>query len=313
MVDWFDTPCCLCPRRCGVNRGRGKVGYCGAGDRVVVYRYGAHFGEEPPLTGVGGSGAIFFSRCTLRCLYCQNHPWSQGGAGEEIGVERLAEVMGELAQEGCHNWNLVSPTPWLPAIRKARDLALKAGFSLPFVYNTSGYESVATLSEYADLADIALVDLRYASARSALEGSDAGNYVERAREAIVWFWNRLGGLVLDEAEGVAKRGVVCRLLALPGRCDEVIENLAWLANTVGTQIHISVMSQYTPVYRAASLPGWNRRVSPQEYEAVQAAIEDFGFENGWVQPVEEQSKEDLLGQNMPSGRGSVGKMKDTEQ
>lgn len=303
----YTTPCRLCPRSCGVVRARQR-GYCQAGDQLRIYRYGPHFGEEPPLVGEKGSGAIFFSHCTLRCIYCQNHPWSQGGAGDEMSVEALAQIMRELAQQGCHNWNLVSPTPWLPLIRKAHQMVLKTGVSLPFVYNTSGYESPSTLQAYAELADVALVDLRYASAWTALEGSDAGNYVQQARETIEWFWEHLGPLQLD-AQGVAQRGVICRLLVLPGRSDEAVESLAWLANHLGTEVHLSVMSQYTPVYRAENLPTWNRQVTAEEYAAVQAAVESFGFENGWVQPVDEQSKEDLLGQNMPAGQGTVGQMK----
>jgi putative pyruvate formate lyase activating enzyme len=270
-----------------------------------MFRYGPHFGEEPPVSGTRGSGTVFFSRCTLRCLYCQNHPWSQAGEGEDLSVEALRDVFRQLAQKGCHNWNLVSPTPWLPQIREAVAPLLRAGIALPFVYNTSGFEAPQTLEAFGELADVALIDLRYAAEESAAEGSDAGAYVEAARGALLWFWNRLGPLETD-AEGIARRGVICRLLALPGRVSEAVANLEWLAENVGSGIHVSVMSQYTPVHRAARTPGWDRKVSAEEYALLVEAAEDLGFEDGWIQEFDGEAPADLLGQNMPAGEGAVG-------
>ena len=299
------SDCRLCPRACGIDRLSGQTGYCGAGASPRVFRHGPHFGEEPPVSGERGSGTVFFSRCTLRCIYCQNHPWSQAGGGDDLTTEALGDIFRQLAQKGCHNWNLVSPTPWLPQIRDAVAPLLRAGIALPFVYNTSGFETPETLEAFSGLADIALIDLRYAAAASAAEGSDAGAYVEAARAALLWFWNRLGPLETD-AEGIAKRGVICRLLALPGRVPEAVANLEWLAGNVGTDIHISVMSQYTPVHRAAQTPGWDRKVQEDEYSLLVEAAEDLGFENGWIQEFEGEAPADLLGQNMPAGEGAVG-------
>ena len=202
-----------------------------------------------------GSGAVFFSHCTLRCIYCQNHPWSQSGKGEDFTIEQLSGLFEQIYNKKCHNWNLVSPTPWLPQIKEAVSPLIRAGKSLPFVYNTSGFESEKTLNSYKELIDIALVDLRYASQKSSLEGSDAKNYVETARNAFKWFWNELGPLEQDE-DGIATRGVICRILALPGRIDEAIANLEWIASNMGNGVHISVMSQYTPVHTGAE----NRRL-----------------------------------------------------
>ncbi|MEI7900245.1 MAG: radical SAM protein [bacterium] len=306
--DWSDTPlaaCRLCPRACGVNRLAQQTGYCKAGRLPRVFRYGPHFGEEPPISGTRGSGTVFFSHCTLRCLYCQNHPWSQAGQGDDLAIDALRALFRNLAEKGCHNWNLVSPTPWLPQIREAVIPLIRAGISLPFVYNTSGFEAPETLEAFSDLADIALIDLRYALSESAYEGSDARSYVDVSRRAFLWFWNRLGPLETD-ADDVAKRGVICRLLALPGRVSEAVMNLEWVAKRVGTGVHISVMSQYTPMYRAAKLEGWSRTVHEEEYAILTEAAEDLGFKNGWIQEFEGNAPADLLGQTMPSGEGTVG-------
>ncbi len=303
------THCSLCPRECGVDRAGGQIGYCKAGISPRVFRYGPHFGEEPPITGENGSGAVFFSHCTLRCIYCQNHPWSQDARGDDLTIEQLRGIFEQIYKKGCHNWNLVSPTPWLPQIQEAVSPLIRAGKSLPFVYNTSGFESEKTLKSYKELIDIALVDLRYASQKSAFEGSDAANYVEKARVAFKWFWSELGPLELDE-NGIASRGVICRILALPGRVDEAIANLEWIASNMGSGVHISVMSQYTPVHTALKTDSWNSKIQQREYERLTDAASDLGFENGWIQEFEGEAPADLLGQAMPSGEGSVGLKRD---
>jgi putative pyruvate formate lyase activating enzyme len=301
------TACRLCPRACGADRAAGKTGFCGAGAMPRVFRYGPHFGEEPPLTGTRGSGAVFFSHCTMRCIYCQNSPWSQGGKGDDITVEALGEIFRGLAtKHRCHNWNLVSPTPWLPQIREAVAPLLKAGIRLPFVYNTSGFESEQTLEAFPELADIALCDLRYDTEDAAEEGSGTRAYVEAAHRTLLWFWNHLGPLECD-GDDIARRGVICRLLVLPGHADEAVGCLRWLAREVGTDIAISVMAQYTPVYRALEKAPWNRPIRKDEYEKVTDEFETLGFENGWVQELDSAEPSDLLGQEMPSGEGAVGK------
>lgn len=300
----FLEACELCPRRCHVNRLRGQKGYCKSGAQVRMFRWGPHFGEEPPVSGEHGSGTLFFSHCTLRCLYCQNAKWSNGGQGEDITIEQLRQRMRTLVEKGCHNWNLVSPTPWLPQIAEALAPLRAEGYSLPLVYNTSGYERIETLEAFPQLADIALADLRYASSVTAKEGSDAGNYVEAARQTILWFWNHLGALQCD-SDGVAKRGLIVRLLALPGRCHEVCENLRWLRRTLGPEVAVSVMAQYHPVGPACHLPTWNQRVSPDEFLEVECCVDDLGFENGWVQPCEEETAACMLGDDMTAGYGEV--------
>lgn len=297
--------CRLCPRCCRVNRLAGATGYCGAGAEARIFRFGAHFGEEPPISGSRGSGTIFFSHCTLRCIYCQNHPWSQGQAGTTYSRAALGELFRGLYLEGCHNWNLVSPTPWLPQIEEAVAPLLSAGISLPFVYNTSGFEELESLQRFQGLMDVALCDLRYAAPATAAEGSDALTYVAKARQTLLWLWEHLGPLRCDAA-GNAQSGVICRLLVLPGRADEAIANLEWLAKHTGGEIHLSVMSQYQPMHRALRTAGWDRTLLAQEYAAVTTAMAELGFENGWIQDFAGAVPDDLLGERMLPGAGNAG-------
>ena len=280
--------CALCPRRCGR-----RPGFCGAGDVPRVFRWGPHFGEEPPLTGTRGSGCIFFSRCTMKCLYCQNSPWSWKGAGEDKTVAELTAIFRELAvKDRVENWNLVSPTPYLPFIRAAVRPLLDEGIHLPFVWNSSGYERVETLEEYRDLCDWALFDLRYARGRSAAVYSGAPDYVDAARAAVTW--------------AAAHAKLIVRILVLPGLADEAIENLAWLASEVSNEVPVSVMAQYTPAYRALDCPPLDRPVTEEEYESVTEAAADFGFENGWIQDyAASDPKLALLGENMTANHGTV--------
>ena len=285
----MDYGCELCPRRCGR-----RPGFCGAGELPRVFRWGPHFGEEPPLTGERGSGCIFFSRCTMKCLYCQNSPWSWRGEGVDKTIPELTEIFRELAvKDQVENWNLVSPTPYLPQIREAVKPLFDEGIRLPFVWNSSGYERVETLEEYEDLCDWALFDLRYSRNETAITASGAPGYVEAAREAIRWAWKR-------------RKGLIVRILVLPGHADEAIENLAWLATELSNEIPVSVMSQCTPAYKALQTPPFNRTVTAEEYESVTEAAADFGFENGWIQGFgAADPKLALLGENMSANHGSV--------
>ena len=301
------VPCQLCPHRCAADRSSGQLGFCRAGDGVRLFRWGPHFGEEPPICGETGSGAIFFSRCTLKCIYCQNSPWSWRGEGRDIPVPELTDILRALAvKHRCGNWNLVSPTPYLPYIRAAAAPLRAEGIRLPFVWNSSGYERVETLTEYRDLCDIALVDLRYADETTARTASSAAGYVAAARAAVKHLWNALGPLDSEEP-GQATRGVIVRILVLPGHADEAIENLAWLATECSNEVHVSVMSQYAPAFTACDTPPFNRVVTEEEYNSVTEAAADFGFERGWIQGFGSRDpSSDFVGENMSAGEGSVG-------
>jgi putative pyruvate formate lyase activating enzyme len=289
--------CELCPRRCCVDRTAGRLGYCRGGSTVEIFRHAPHHGEEPPVTGTKGSGAIFFSRCTLTCLYCQNYPWSQEGQGQKRSIEELAQIFEELREKGCHNWNIVSPTPWLPMIRRALEDARDSGKSLPVVYNTSGFERPETLEDFKDVANIYLTDLRYSKEESAAEGSGFGGYAVAARDALKKMWELAGPLKTDE-NGIAVSGTICRILVLPGRADEAVDNLRWMAETIGTQVSLSLMAQYLPLYKAGSHEPWNRRITPEEYKAVCEELERLGFSEGWIQEYDGAASGDLIGHEM---------------
>ena len=290
--------CELCPRRCRVDRfgENPKSGWCGVSNGPRVFRWGPHFGEEPPLCGERGSGCVFFSRCTMKCLYCQNSPWSWGGEGRDMTVAELAGILRDLAaKDRVENWNLVSPTPYLPYIRDAARMLAADGVRLPFVWNSSGYERVETLEEYSDLCDWALFDLRYSREESAVAASAAPGYVAASRAAVKWAWER------------PEVGLIVRILVLPGHADEAIENLAWLATELSNEVPVSLMSQYTPAYRAKGVPPFDRGVEEDEYESVTEAAADFGFVNGWTQDFgAADPKLAFLGENMGADHGVVG-------
>ena len=324
--------CTLCPHACKADRESGRLGFCQAGPAPRVFRWGPHFGEEPPLVGEHGSGCVFFSRCTMKCLYCQNSPWSWKGEGEDVTVARLGEIFRELAvKDRCANWNLVSPTPYLPFIREAVKPLFDEGIRLPFVRNSSGYERVETLEEYSDLCDWALFDLRYSRNETAIAASAAPGYVEAARAAIRWAWEREKSKSKVEVEqgnlptcafGLEREAkhhcststsdfdslphLIVRILVLPNHADEAIENLAWLATELSNEIPVSIMSQFTPAYKALETPPFDRGVTEEEYAEVTEAAADFGFENGWIQGFgAADPKLALLGENMGSDHGVV--------
>ena len=291
--------CVLCPRQCGVDRAAGKIGFCRAGNSVEIFRYAPHHGEEPPISGKNGSGTIFFGRCTLRCLYCQNYPWSQEGEGSRLAEGGLAAILEDLYAKGCHNWNLVSPTPWLPMICSAVHEVRNAGRSLPVVYNTSGYERLETLCALEKTVDVYLADLRYAREETAQRASSASDYVKNSRAALLEMWRQKGALKISP-EGVAVSGTICRILVLPGLAGEACENIRWLSENVGADIALSLMSQYTPAYRAADMASWNRTITHDEYRLVCREAEKKGFVNGWIQDYNSRPDSDLVGFNMPA-------------
>ena len=220
---------------------------------------------------------------------------------------RAGLLLRALAAQGCHNWNLVTPEPWLPLIREAGLRAREAGADLPFVYNTSGYVRVEAAERYRDLMDVVLADLRYASPACAREGSRAPDYPEAARAYVKWCWENVGPLELG-ADGVARRGTIVRLLVLPGHADEAVESLRWLHRSCGTGIAVSMMSQYTPAHAALRTPGWDRTIAEEEFLRVTDEAARLGMDEGWTQPWGTAVGDDeLLGENMKPGEGAVGR------
>lgn len=262
-----------------------------------MFRYGPHAGEEPPISGTRGSGTVFFGRCTLACLYCQNYPWSQEGRGELYDAGALAKLFETIHAQGCHNWNLVSPTPWWPQIREAIRTVRGRGMSLPVVVNTSGFERVEVLEELRDVADIYLTDLRYAKPETALEGSGSAAYPDAARDALRAMW-RMAGPVKTDRDGIAVSGTICRVLVLPGRADEAVDTLRWMAGAIGTGVSLSLMAQYQPLYKAPAQPPWDRTVTRAEYEQVCEEADRLGFVEGWIQEYGGNVPDGLVGHRM---------------
>lgn len=273
--------CMLCPRRCGVNR-RESVGFCGAGALARIALVSLHHWEEPCLTGDNGAGTVFFSYCNLRCCFCQNHEISHGGKGVEVTDERLAEIFLEQQQRGAATLDLVTPTHYVPQIIHALDMARGKGFHLPVVYNSGAYETVETIESLRGYVDVFLPDLKYIEAASAKEYSQAEDYFPMASAAIRRMVEIAGPLQFDE-DGQLRRGVLVRHLVLPGHRHESMRILDWLWQTFGDTIQISLMNQYTPMYKAAEHKGMNRRLTTFEYESVVNHAIDLGITNCYVQ------------------------------
>lgn len=279
--EWMGA-CSLCPRRCGVDRVAGVRGYCGAGAQARVYRHMSHPGEEPPLSGTGGSGTIFWSHCTLRCVYCQNYRMSQLGEGTDRSVDELACMMESLFTAGCHNLNLVSPTQYLPHFLEALSIAHGRGVELPVVWNTSGYESPSVLELLDGVVDVYLSDIRYASAESSAAYSDAPDYVPVCRTALEEMHRQVGPLELDD-DGIAVRGLIVRHLVLPNGIAGTGDSMRYLADTLGRGTFVSLMAQYYPAHVASDLPELARGITREEWERARGELEAAGLENGWVQ------------------------------
>jgi len=286
--------CVICPRACRVNRLAGERGFCRAGVKAVVNVAQLHHGEEPPISGSGGSGTVFFAGCTMACRFCQNYQISQEGWGEELAPEDLAAVFLRLQLSGAHNLNLVTPTPHLPAILEALAIARENGCRLPVVYNTSGYERAAVIRRLAGLVDIYLPDYKYADNQVAARLSEAPNYVEHCRAALAEMYRQVGPLQMDE-QGVAVRGMLVRHLVLPQNLSGTDRVLPDLVRITGPEVWLGLMSQYYPAYKAKETPGLERRLIAAEYRAAEAALEKAGIENGFVQGLDSSNGEYLPG------------------
>ncbi|MBN1867897.1 radical SAM protein [Candidatus Sumerlaeota bacterium] len=275
--------CDLCPRRCGVDRSAGALGYCGGGERACVASHNAHHGEEPPISGTRGSGTVFFAHCTMRCKYCQNYPISQLGHGREMSDLELARCFLDLQKRGCHNLNLVTPTHYSHAFLSALIVAVEEGFRLPIVYNTSGYESVEILRILDGVVDVYMPDMKYSDPDLARRYSDAPDYVERNVEAVREMQRQVGDLVLDD-EGAARKGVLVRHLVMPGDEDDSIDALRALSSEISPTAYVSLMSQYFPAYKAVETPPLDRRVDPVAYGRVVEWMASTDL-RGWIQPL----------------------------
>jgi len=257
--------CTLCPRRCRVNRLKGELGTCRAGSMPEVSSYSPHFGEERPLVGLHGSGTIFLTHCNLRCSFCQNYPISHLGEGREVSFERLSRMMMELQDLGCHNINLVTPTHYVPQILKALPAAIDLGLKVPLVYNSSGYDSVASLKLFEGVFDIYMPDFKFARSGPAEEYCQAADYPEVARSAIKEMQRQVGDLVLDEQE-IARRGLLVRHLVLPERLAGTDEVVRFLAAEISSNTYVNIMDQYFPCGDIPPRSPLGRRITGEEFE-----------------------------------------------
>lgn len=274
--------CRLCPHACGADRTAGEKGICGADARLFVARAALHFWEEPCISGTVGSGTVFFSHCPLHCVYCQNAEISDGRAGAEITAGRLADIFLELQGQGAANINLVTPTHYVPHIIEALTRAKGRGLSLPVVYNCSGYESVEALRLLDGLVDIYLTDFKYMDSALAQRYSNAPDYPRAAKRALHEMTRQAGKAEFDEKD-LMRRGVIVRLLLLPGCLEDAKAAVRYLYETHEDGIWLSLMSQYTPVHAECLPPELRRPVTPEEYEALVNYAIALGVENGFLQ------------------------------
>ena len=281
--------CTLCPRECKVNRNKGEIGLCGMDYKIKVARIAPHYFEEPPISGDKGSGAIFFSGCNLKCIFCQNYNISTNNFGKEISVNSLASKMVKLQKDGVHNINLVTPTHFIPQIKDSIKQAKKMGLSIPIVYNTSSYEKKESLKMLDGLIHIYLPDLKYYDDMLAIRYSKAPNYFNTAIDAIEEMYRQVGPVQLD-SNGIMKKGIIVRHLLLPGHIEDSKKILEYLHLIYGDNIFISIMNQYTPLEQVKNIEELNRTVTDDEYnELIDYAVE-LGINNAFVQDGETQKE-----------------------
>ncbi len=276
---WELLRCCtVCPQNCPVNRIAGKTGACHSGTDIIVGSWNLHRREEPPISGTGGAGTIFFGGCQARCSYCQNFWLSQMGQGHRVGPERLADMMLYLQRKGAHNIDLVTPTHFVPQLLKALVIAADKGLRIPMVYNCAGYEHLHTLKLLDGVIDIYLPDAKYADNKEAMRTSKMHHYVEFNRAALKEMYRQVGGLQLDE-HGIARRGLIVRHLVMPGGHAGTRDVLTWIAENVGLDIGLSVMDQYFPAYKVVGDPGLGRRLTWREYREALDVVESLPLEH----------------------------------
>lgn len=278
------SPCTLCPRHCRVLRYSGELGLCNAGDQLRVAAAFPHFGEEAPLSGQGGSGAIFISWCNLLCQFCQSWEVNHRGEGVPVSARQLAEMMLDLQDRGCHNINFVTPTHYAPQLIAALPLAVEQGFHLPLVYNCGGYESVEVIQLLDGIVDIYLPDIKFLDPSASdryLDG--ASDYPEVVRTILKEMHRQVGDLVLDD-HGIAQRGLIVRHLVMPGLTQDSQAILRFIADELSLQTYVNIMDQYRPCFQAGRSPEIARRTTPAEHRAVVEMARGLGLHRGLPVP-----------------------------
>ena len=274
--------CLLCPRKCGINRRTGQTGVCGVSSEIKVARAALHYWEEPCISGKRGSGAVFFSGCSLHCVFCQNREISDGKAGKLISKERLSDIFMELADKGANNINLVTPGQYIPDIVWAVNDARSRGMKLPIIYNTSGYENVTELKLLEGIVDVYLPDFKYMDSTLSARYSRAKDYPSVAKQALSEMVRQQPDVVIDDATGLIQKGVIVRQLLLPGHVNDAKAVLKYLYDTYHDHVYISMMSQFTPI-ALKDYPEINRTVTKREYERLVNYALEIGITNAFIQ------------------------------
>lgn len=274
--------CLLCPRKCGINRSTGQTGVCGVSSEIKVARAAFHYWEEPCISGKRGSGAVFFSGCSLHCVFCQNREISDGKAGKVISKERLSDIFMELADKGANNINLVTPGQYIPDIVWAVNDAKSRGMKLPIIYNTSGYENVTELKLLEGIVDVYLPDFKYMDSTLSARYSRAKDYPSVAKQALSEMVRQQPDVVIDDATGLIQKGVIVRQLLLPGHVNDAKAVLKYLYDTYHDHVYISMMSQFTPI-ALKDYPEINRTVTRREYERLVDYALEIGITNAFIQ------------------------------
>lgn len=274
--------CLLCPRKCGINRSTGQTGVCGVSSEIKVARAALHYWEEPCISGKRGSGAVFFSGCSLHCVFCQNREISDGKEGKLISKERLSDIFMELADKGANNINLVTPGQYIPDIVWAVNDAKSRGMKLPIIYNTSGYENVTELKLLEGIVDVYLPDFKYMDSTLSARYSRAKDYPSVAKQALSEMVRQQPDVVIDDATGLIQKGVIVRQLLLPGHVNDAKAVLKYLYDTYHDHVYISMMSQFTPI-ALKDYPEINRTVTRREYERLVDYALEIGITNAFIQ------------------------------
>lgn len=278
--------CLSCPRQCSADR-KTQKGFCGAGDIFRLARAALHHWEEPCISGTNGSGTVFFSGCSLKCVYCQNYEISHNFYGKDITGGRLLEIFDELIEQGAHNINLVNPTHYAD---KLIEVLQKEKPPVPIVYNTGGYEKVETLKKLEGLVDIYLTDLKYCDSKVALKYSKAEDYFDYASSALIEMKRQQPDDIFDD-NGIMQKGVIVRNLILPGNISQSLKALDFIEANLSNNTIVSLMSQYTPCGKAEEYPTINRRLTKREYNTVLNHLIDLGFSNAYVQELSSAKEE----------------------
>ena len=274
--------CLLSPRKCGINRRTGQTGVCGVSSEIKVARAALHYWEEPCISGKRGSGAVFFSGCSLHCVFCQNREISDGKEGKVISKERLSDIFIELADKGANNINLVTPGQYIPDIVWAVNDAKSRGMKLPIIYNTSGYENVTELKLLEGIVDVYLPDFKYMDSTLSARYSRAKDYPSVAKQALSEMVRQQPDVVIDDATGLIQKGVIVRQLLLPGHVNDAKAVLKYLYDTYHDHVYISMMSQFTPI-ALKDYPEINRTVTKREYERLVNYALEIGITNAFIQ------------------------------